>query len=118
MRAEDIRKVRNLGQERLAKIVDAAELGICAREDRRMRGGGERNVRVSTREYCALGSKGVEVRCEVEFGAQEAHSVGARGVQSDENDVRRSRKRRRFGGGSRNEEKGTEQDGASCSSPH
>ena len=82
-------KVR-LGQRR-TEILDMAELRECASQQGGVRGSRQRHLRVGAGKDHALYSQGVQVRREAEFGSQEAHPVGARRIERNQDDIGRHR---------------------------
>src|SRR5215469_12345370 len=95
---EQVRKIRQARRNRNAKVIHVVELGIRPRKNRRMRRGGQGDLRVGTRENDSLPGQRVEVRRKPAIGTEKTHAVGTRGIERDENDVRRPR--RGFGCGS------------------
>ena len=87
LRTQEIRQVRKPRRERDAKVVDPVELRVSPRKDRRMRCGGDGNVGVGTRESYTLAGHRVEIRSQPALRTEEAHAVGAGGIERDEDDV-------------------------------
>ena len=86
--AKNVGGVRQVFRQWYAEIVDLVKLGISSGEDRCVRSSGERDLRVCVREDDRLACKSVEVRRQSACGAEEAHAIGARRIESYEDDAR------------------------------
>ena len=63
------------------------KLRISPGKNGRVRGRGERNVRISVGENHSLLRHRIQVRSQSAFRSEKSHAIGASGVQRDQDDV-------------------------------
>ena len=94
VRVQDCGCIRQGGRQRHAEVVHLVKLGVRPRQDGRVRGRGQRDLRICPCENHRLAGQRIEVRRQSTLGTQEPHTVGARCIHCDQHNVGRPNPRR------------------------
>src|ERR1700733_10728450 len=85
---QQIRQIWQIFFERRPEILDPIKLGIGSGQQSGVERGGQRHLRVGSREYHTVLGQNIEIRSKSTIGAEKPHAVGTRRVEGDENDIR------------------------------
>src|SRR6185295_14323992 len=85
---QQVRDERQRSSQPGAELADSVRLGICSGEDSGVRDHRQRRLRIGVLENHALAGEAIKIWGESCFRAEEAHAIGARGAQGDEDYIR------------------------------